>query len=164
MPIPTSCTETLKKRVESRHRPFVFLETDSQEMQDVLENIVKEYCQTHNAVYTDNIQDSAYVAALSRENKDTRYMVHIRDWERYSGNDIMLAFNIFFEEEMQRHGPNSRCDPRFRYQRLKSDPDGNLVPDDEERYTNVKLVFSGTAEPTRDDGLRHRLMSYRVTM
>jgi hypothetical protein len=159
MPVSTVNAEMLTRRLE--RDPFVFVET--RDMQDMVASIVHEYCHCHEAIYTDNVEDMPRIMVQSLQNPTKLYVVYVRDWQRFSGNEIMLHFNMLFEKDLERYGPNAWCAPEYRHQSLCILPSGQTV-DGSDMYKNVKLVFSGTRDPLNDPCLRSRLMSYTCVM
>lgn len=162
MPIPTVNSEILLRCLERDQ--FVFVETTDSDVQDVVESVVCNYCNEKHATYTDRVSDVPDIMAQSLENRDTLYVVYVRDWQRFSGNDIMLRFNTLFEADLKRCGPDSWCAPEFRHQSMYVLPGGRTVQG-MDMFQNVKVVFSGTDDPLQEDpGLQSRLLSYRISM
>jgi hypothetical protein len=159
MPVSTVTADMVTRRLELQ--PFLFVET--LEMQDVVNDIVIDYCQKKNALYTYRVDDVPHMMAESLEHPEKLYVVYIRDWHRFSGNEIMLHFNTLFEKDLQRHGPNAWCAPEHRHRSICILPNGQAV-DGFEAYKNIKVIFSGTRDPLRDPGLKSRLLSYTVSM
>lgn len=158
MPIPTNIETIIEQRL--RTCPFVFVKTCSDDVQDVVEAVVHDYVARTGAVLSTRLSDGPYIAHESCQHTDRTYVVFIRDWDRYSGNDVMAAFNQVFEEDLQRHGPNSWCDEKYRHRRFVMVGDRRVDVPIGSLYQNLKLVFCGG--PINDPGLSDRLRSYTI--
>jgi len=164
MPIPSSISTLFRENLEKQ--PFLYVETESDDVQDALERVVEEYVREHDAIYTTDFDDGQHMATKSIQNQDVMHVVYIRNWHRFSGNDVMLRYNLFFEEDMRRYGPDS-WDSETTRVRLGVWVEGRgYVPVGTAKnlFENVKIVFSGLDTPMRDEGLYHRLLSYRIQM
>lgn len=164
MPIPSSITTILREKVENQR--FLFVETEDDDVQDALEGVIEEYVQQQDAIYTTDFDEGHHMVTRTIENQDVMYVIYIRNWHRFSGDDVMLRYNSYFEEDLRRHGPNS-WHPEFEHVRLGVWLEGKgYVPMEGTKnlFENVKIIFSGLNTPMRDPGLRHRLLSYKIHM
>jgi len=159
MPILTNATKLLQERL-CRDR-ILFLETESQEAQDVLSYVVDDFVQKNNATFTNDFAKGRTFLGKAVRDKNTVFVVHVRDWHRFSGNDVMLHYNEVFEEDMRDYGPDSGL-PEYMRTRRALFLDGEFVELDKPPFHNIKLVFSGKSDPMEDPGLCQRVSSYKL--
>jgi len=142
-------------------KPFLFVETTRDDTQDLVEHVVREFCVKKHAAFADTLRDSVRLRSASLQNPENVYVVYIRNWQQFTGNQIMVHFNDVFEADLRRNGPDAWCPPSQQHQAI-SFPGGI---DAGQAFKNVKLVFSGTSEPMKQDpGLCSRLEPYKVTV
>jgi hypothetical protein len=138
--------------------PFLFLETACDETQDLLEHVVRDFCAKKHAVFADTLPGTHRLLSGSAQTPEAVHVLYIRDWQRFTGAEIMAHVNGVFEAELRRQGPDAWCPPSQRHQTMTFPG----TADTAQAFKNLKLVFSGTAEPMEDRGLRSRLEPYRV--
>lgn len=138
------------------HHHLIFVETSDESR---VEESVRKWAVAHGAhVTVDTSDTSDTVDTITRQatdDPDRMYVYLLPEWQRFTGNEIVLRFGPVFHEDAIRYGPNSWCDPRDRTQRL-NEKTGRFEPMFS-KYDNLRVVFCGSRDPLSDTGLKVKL-------